>query len=223
MTQIASLARTFANDARNVEWSLRTIMRRQMAPIRAALVAALTAWNIAGLSAAGQSGGDRSVRSVLRSVPVLQQLRPDDTVLEIVPISSDGEFIRPPEGVSYAEWWTRRHDFAAIIRIKDRKTRLTEDQTFLETDVQAEVVEVLKEPGGKGAILGGTLSFVEQGGELSVGRQRIIGRKVGGVPLETGADYLVWGMIRNGKIILDSPTIYKIVDGHLIDTSTPLA
>lgn len=196
------------------------IMLRRPTLAGALVIGAFVTWNVAASVAADQQRGDPAVRSVLSGGPLLQHLRPEDSTLEVVPISSGPEPILPPEGMDYTEWWTRTSDFVAIIRVEDRKSRLTEDQTFLATDVQASVLEVLKDSPGRAPKLGSKFTFVESGGEFTVGRQRIIGKKIGGVPLETGVEYHVFGYFINGAVYLDSPWTYKIVDGRLIATST---
>lgn len=195
-------------------------MRGRLAVAGAAVFALVVVVATATVLAIAPSQSSARVRTTIVSGPLVDQLRPDDTTLEVIPIESGPEPILPPSGTGYLEWWTRLADFVAIIRVDTRTSRLTDDRTFLVTDIEAAVLDVLKPPRANLPPLGRTPTFVERGGELIVGKQRIVGKKIGGNPLELGAEYLVFASYIGSAVYIDSPWTYEIVNRRLVTMAT---
>ena len=97
------------------------------------------------------------------------------------------------------EGLTRRSDAVAIVRVVDKRSAFTTESSpphrvpgdWIKSTVTVSVLTVLKDPGAR-LTEGGSVSFLEDGGELVVADRRVIAGNAYEVPTRIGETYLMF-------------------------------
>lgn len=176
----------------------------------AVLVAALSAIVLA------QSGGAQQSRDVKRtSVPIEQRIQPGDKELRIHGSSGTVDTIAPPPGVSDIDWRLQNSMFVLLVSIDNVHPALTEDHSWIKTEISAQILEVLT-PERTGVRPGDTLKFEQDGGELVVRTARVRAVNEHERRITLGAEYLAFAALTDSGVIVIPNDLYRILENGLL-------
>jgi hypothetical protein len=139
--------------------------------------------------------------SVPHGATIESQLLPSDRVVELRIVAAPplvGDEVPERDELDY---WTRRADVAAVVRVEERTSRLAINGSWIVTDVRARVQDSLKDiAGGRGAP-GAIVTFTETGGDLMINGVRVIASLSRAMPSGVGREYLMFFRLREAALV----------------------
>lgn len=122
------------------------------------------------------------------------------------------------ESGSLLTTYLRTFDLVAVIRTTDVRGRLTEDRMWIDADISAEIVDVLKTSDRTKAryAKGGALVFAQPGGATEIHGKRVVARPVWIERLiEPNKEYLVFGTMLDGELFVGLGNAYEVFGPYL--------
>jgi hypothetical protein len=155
-------------------------------------------------------------------VPILSQVRPDDSVVEVLKDAPPDVAITQ-NAEEEIEGLTRMSDAVAVGRVVDKRSAFTTQDSppyrvpgdWIDSTVAARVLTVLKDSFGR-LVEGGSVSFPEDGGELVLDDRRIIARNSYELPTRIGRTYLMFFWLNEGARQSLGPSWTFHVDGQKV-------
>lgn len=145
-------------------------------------------------------------------VPIASQLEPGDRVVEVV--TGGRPFVDGSDNAAEEiEAITRRAAAIAVVRVTGKESQLSAGGDWVDSTVTADVQSVLKDETGLLAE-GGTTSFPEFGGEITLDGRRVIVHAPYRRQMAVGRTYLVPFVLRDGSLRTMSATATFELDGQ---------
>src|SRR5262245_13279848 len=169
------------------------------------------------LAAASQESAPLRVIKARRGTDLRQSLKPTDKQLVV---EYDGpppmQVLEPPRGMTAVQWRVSLVPLVAIVNVVDVVSTETSTRDWIQTEVQANVLEVLKNTSPHSLEAGATVSWIEPGGEISLDGRRVTARVPWARPATKNKGYLVFcSFDENGKLITGPLDAYEITGNDL--------
>lgn len=147
---------------------------------------------------------------------VLDQLRQSGgTSAEVIQVGAP-PLIWLADDLTETELNTRHADLVAIVRVVDKKGIFTPAADWVNSEVSATVVDVLKDASGK-IREGAALQFSESGGEAFHEHRRVRASLSWQQPFVVGKAYLIYAtFVGSGRIAVDDTAAYEVVGEQLV-------
>lgn len=151
-----------------------------------------------------------------RRVDLRTRIDPKATAVTIVQKGPEGFRVEAPDGMDFEEFMTRLHEAAALVTIVRKEGHLTPEADWINSNVTAQVLDVLK-PDLRGSIAqNGQMTFVETGGDMQIGITRVSAILEWAEPLQVGATYLVFmHKTRDGSLAVNTASSLRIEKDHV--------
>ena len=167
------------------------------------------------------------VRKIERrtGTPIAELIRNGEPAIELLPAAAPPLIVDIPSSGSLVETRLKESDVVLLVRLEGRRSRLSERSDWVESDLDARVVEVYKAPAAARLKPGAKLGFVEEGGEIDVKGTKVRANVPWFRPFEQGRTYLMMLGIdpTNGRIVLEADGVYELADGRFSRLSKPRA
>ena len=174
------------------------------------LASAITAASVSGLVA------QTPRRATSNGLPIAEQIRPNDTRLQLEINAFPPLLVRPLAGQSEIDFLTDGALSAFVIRVNSKRSELTQEATWIRSVVSARVERVLKNHPETKLEEGASIQLVENSGALQFGKTTVEAV----VPWERayvrGKRYLVFGGIRDGILLVSSAAAYEEVNATTV-------
>lgn len=136
----------------------------------------------------------------------------EDDVIEILQGGFPPLRVEPPPGTSAIEWETNLASTVLRIEILSKESKLATTQKWVVTDVEARILEVLKE-NIQNFDIGQRVSFLEQGGEIKIGEKTVRALVGWAEPFKVGSEYLVFVTVApSGDLLVRPGNSYGLVE-----------
>jgi hypothetical protein len=125
--------------------------------------------------------------------------------------------VAPPAGVSAIDWLVRGSDLAFIMFVNDVNSRLTDNQTWITSQVSGSVLEVVKGSPVRPLQVGDHVGFEQDGGEITLVSTKVIARVRWATPVQSYRRYLVFSSVDDStkELIFDNSTMFDLTSGRL--------
>lgn len=188
--------------------------------MKSVTLVALAAVALLGAATALVNGSRQRVRTVpLGSVAsVLDALRDDDEVLELVESGVPHTPASVPPAFGPLEWRSYLADIVAVVTIEQVVPRISDDRRAVLTEVTARLDEIVKaDPLDLAAASSsGRVRFTLPGGEVAVGGKRIRMIYRGSGAVRSEGQYLLLGVYSDeGELWVSWQNLYEVSNGQL--------
>jgi hypothetical protein len=172
----------------------------------------------AGLHAQGRQDAERQIKR-RPGQPLEQLVRPSERTLTVLDGSDPPLLVHPEPGKSVLTWYSEISDAVVLAEIEAKSSTLTAAGDWITSRVNALVVDVVKAPLSSSSLLasGSHFSFVEQGGQITLGGVSVTALVPSVRLLEVGKRYLLF-LKKNpetGEIVVGPESTYELsAAGH---------
>jgi hypothetical protein len=138
-------------------------------------------------------------------------VRPGDQPVVVVDTSDRPLYVLPPPETSMLEWKTQLADAIVVVEVKNKQSYLSQAGDWIQSEITAEVLQVLKVP-REGLAVGRRVSLWEAVGALLVNGTRVSAVVPSDRPMRVGARYLMFSGVRpdTREISLDPFSTYEL-------------
>jgi hypothetical protein len=144
--------------------------------------------------------------------PIAEQIRPNDTHLQLEINAFPPLLVRPLPGQSDIDFLTDGAIAALVIRVTGKRSELTNDASWIRSVVSARVERVLKNNPAAELKEGASIQFLENSGSLQFGKTRVDAVVPWAKSYELGKRYLVFGGLFDGTFVSNPAAAYEEVN-----------
>jgi hypothetical protein len=176
---------------------------------------------IGGHVALSQNAQERSIMAS-KGASVVAQIRPSDVAVKIVSSRAMPLDVLPPPGVSLARWITQFSPEVWLVQISLITGALNDAGDFVDSEVTAKVLTILKDTGAYPVAPGGEIRFKIEGGEIRVGNVPVRAVVPWRKQPEMGRQYIVFAAVNQDDQTLrvDGLSMFEAMPNGFVSMKT---
>lgn len=175
------------------------------------MATSLAAVAVAAAFAGGQPvNTDHRILKASRGKSIPAQLNGNEKIVTVSSSVAPPLMVSPPADRDPLVWLSGVVDAVLVVEVVERKGAFTAEQDWVQTRVTAKIVEVLKRSDKKRFNVTESLTFVEEGGTVALGKAEIRAVVPWADPVAVGSQYLAFvNLTDDGSLVVGSESFYK--------------
>ncbi len=157
-----------------------------------------------------QVNTDHRILKASKGKSIPSQLNGKEKIVTVAASQPPPMLVPPPPGRDPLEWLTELVDAVVVVEIVDKKGAFTPEKDWVESRVNAKIVEVLKRTDKKRFNVTEAFTFVENGGTFKHGATEIRALLPWADPVSVGSQYMVFVQVdQQGNLVIGNSSFYK--------------